>query len=55
MTKHISTLISALGVLVSVFLFAGAAREASPLWLPAGAAMVLIAVYALVRDLRRTS
>ncbi|MER8030282.1 hypothetical protein ABTZ78_15120 [Streptomyces bauhiniae] len=59
MTKHISTLILALGVLVSVSLLAMAVRDyhsgASPLWLLAGTALVLIAAYALVRDLRRTT
>ncbi|MFB7778678.1 hypothetical protein [Streptomyces bauhiniae] len=53
MTKHISTSISALGVLVSVSLLAMAVRSASPLWLPSG--IFLVAAYALVRDLRRTT
>ncbi|MFE2561637.1 hypothetical protein ACFXGT_37650 [Streptomyces sp. NPDC059352] len=56
MTHRINTLISALGILPGVLLLVGAVREyrsgASPLWIVAGAALVLVATYTLVRDVR---
>jgi hypothetical protein len=56
-TNRVSTLISAFGVLASTVLLAGAVREyrsgASALWIAAGAAILLSALYALVRDVRR--
>jgi hypothetical protein len=56
-TNRVSALISAFGVLASTVLLAGAVREyrsgASALWIAAGAAIFLSALYALVRDVRR--
>ncbi|MDH2408110.1 hypothetical protein ACG5V6_00675 [Streptomyces chitinivorans] len=56
MTNRISTLISAFGVLGgAMFLFIGIGEYqagASALWAVGGALVLLIAVYALVRDLR---
>ncbi|MDQ0581573.1 hypothetical protein [Streptomyces rishiriensis] len=57
MTHRISALISAFGVLVGLLLLVLAVREyrdgASALWIGAGAAILLGATYALVRDVRR--
>ncbi|MEU6896015.1 hypothetical protein ABZ934_30530 [Streptomyces sp. NPDC046557] len=57
MIDRTSALISAGGVLVSMLLLGVAVREylsgASALWIAAGAALVLITVYTLVRDVRR--
>ncbi|MEU7062831.1 hypothetical protein ACIGQE_28340 [Streptomyces sp. NPDC053429] len=57
MIDRISALISAGGLLVSMLLLGVAVREyrsgASALWLAAGAALVLLSLHTLVRDLRR--
>ncbi|MEU4112744.1 MULTISPECIES: hypothetical protein [unclassified Streptomyces] len=57
MTNSVSTLISALGALVSVLLLALAVGEyrsgASALWPVAASVIFLSSSYALVRDLRR--
>ncbi|OKJ95106.1 hypothetical protein AMK26_31415 [Streptomyces sp. CB03234] len=57
MTNRISVLISALGVLPCTVMLVVAVREyrsgASALWMAAGAAILLSAVYALARDVRR--
>ncbi|MEU0132536.1 hypothetical protein ABZ172_00620 [Streptomyces sp. NPDC006296] len=57
MTNRISALISAFGVLAGVVLVVAGVREyrsgASVLWLVAGAVILLSALYALVRDVRR--
>ncbi|MFI2433126.1 hypothetical protein [Streptomyces sp. NPDC018693] len=57
MANRISTVISVAGVLTSVMLLVGAFREyqagASALWVGLGAVILLAAVIALVRDLRR--
>ncbi|MFJ3878989.1 hypothetical protein ACIPW5_16155 [Streptomyces sp. NPDC090077] len=57
MNRHVSTAISALGVLACALLLAGALRDhragGSPLWVAAGASLLLGAVLALVRDVRR--
>lgn len=56
-TNRISILISAFGVLASILLLAFAVREyhsgASTLWIGGGAVLLLGALYALVRDVRR--
>ncbi|MFJ8057710.1 hypothetical protein [Streptomyces sp. NPDC096142] len=56
-THRISALISAFGVLAGVMLVVACVREyrtgASVLWLVAGAAIFLSALYTLVRDVRR--
>ncbi|MDT0477911.1 hypothetical protein RM863_37915 [Streptomyces sp. DSM 41014] len=56
MTRLVSALISALGVLAGLLLLAGAVREyrsgASGLWIGAGALILVAASYALVRDVR---
>jgi hypothetical protein len=56
-TNRISALISAFGVLPSVLLLVLAVREyrsgASILWIGAGVVIFLIALHALVRDVRR--
>ncbi|MEU0743554.1 hypothetical protein [Streptomyces sp. NPDC006134] len=58
MAHRISIWISAFGVVVSLALLTGAVLEyragASVLWAGAGALIVLCAVHALVRDLRRS-
>ncbi|MFD9408173.1 hypothetical protein ACFWBN_14300 [Streptomyces sp. NPDC059989] len=57
MTHRISALISAFGVLPAVLLFILAVREyrsgASALWIGAGAVILLVALSALARDVRR--
>ncbi|GAB3967150.1 hypothetical protein [Streptomyces sparsus] len=57
MTHRISVLISAFGVLVGMALLVVAVSEyrsgASGLWVGAGAAVFLSALYVLVRDVRR--
>ncbi|MEU9608828.1 hypothetical protein [Streptomyces sp. NPDC048057] len=57
MSDRISALISAFGVLPGTLLFVGSLTQyrsgASPLWVVAGSAILLLAVYALVRDVRR--
>ncbi|MGW4649067.1 hypothetical protein [Kitasatospora sp. NPDC004289] len=57
MSNRISALISVLGALAGTVLLAGAVREyrsgASVLWVVAGSVLVLCALYALVRDVKR--
>ncbi|MFH9613638.1 hypothetical protein ACH4MM_07770 [Streptomyces pratensis] len=57
MSRRISALISALGVLVGTLLLIGASRSfrsgTSALWMAAGAVIFLSASYAPVRDVRR--
>ncbi|GAA2388993.1 hypothetical protein GCM10010420_10590 [Streptomyces glaucosporus] len=56
MTRLVSALISAFGVLAALLLLAVAAGDhragASPLWVVAGAVLLLGALFALVRDVR---
>ncbi|MFE0736089.1 hypothetical protein [Streptomyces sp. NPDC058855] len=57
MAHRVSTLISALGILPAVLLLVVAVRDyrsgASVLWVAAGAVILAVALYALVRDVRR--
>jgi hypothetical protein len=57
MSNLISTLLSAFGVLVSVLLLVIAVDDyrsgGSALWIGAGVLIFLIAIYTLVRDVRR--
>ncbi|MFH8615003.1 hypothetical protein ACH4E8_07980 [Streptomyces sp. NPDC017979] len=57
MSDRISALASAFGAFASVFLLLGSIDQyrsgASPLWVVAGSAILLVSGYALVRDVRR--
>ncbi|MFI1825068.1 hypothetical protein ACH41E_01270 [Streptomyces sp. NPDC020412] len=57
MSDHISALVSAFGAFASALLLLGSIAQyrsgASPLWVVAGCAILLVSACVLVRDVRR--